>query len=84
MGIDDDVLNQTTIFPNPSSTGIFTVRTTQLDLKFELYNVLGQNLMKGTFNNIENTIDLSNQATGMYLLKIYDGKAVLNMKLMKR
>ena len=40
--------------------------------------------MKGTFNNIENTIDLSNQATGMYLLKIYDGKAVLNMKLMKR
>ncbi|MCH2217615.1 MAG: T9SS type A sorting domain-containing protein, partial [Flavobacteriales bacterium] len=84
LGIDDDVLNQTTIFPNPSSTGIFTVRTTQLDLKFELYNMLGQNLMKGTFNNIENTIDLSNQATGMYLLKIYDGKAVLNMKLMKR
>ena len=83
MGIDDDVLNQTTIFPNPSSTGIFTVRQHNRS-KFELYNVLGQNLMKGTFNNIENTIDLSNQATGMYLLKIYDGKAVLNMKLMKR
>ena len=40
--------------------------------------------MKGTFKSLENTIDLNNQAAGLYLLKIYDGKAVLNMKLMKR
>lgn len=84
LGVGDDVLNQTTIFPNPSSTGIFTVRTRQLDLKFELYNMLGQNLMKGTFNSLENTIDLNNQAAGLYLLKIYDGKAVLNTKLINR
>ena len=83
LSISDEELNATTIFPNPS-TGIYTIRTVQSGLNYEVFNVLGQSVLRGTFNDTENTINLQNQTTGMYLLKVYDGNAVLNVKLIKK
>lgn len=66
-----------TITPNPTKD-IITIHG---DLnKVEIYNLLGKLL--ATSN--KNTIDLSNQKTGMYILKIFTDKRVTTTKILKQ
>ncbi|WP_400077436.1 T9SS type A sorting domain-containing protein [Winogradskyella sp. R77965] len=62
-----------TVYPNPANTNI-TIKSsdqTQID-SVELYNVLGSRVF--TANNlINNSIDVSEMANGVYLLKVNSG-----------
>ena len=69
-GINDAWYNQNengVIFPNPSSTGIFTISDELENAEVEVYNVLGAKV----YSNIpfQNTIDLSAQAKGVYVIQ---------------
>ncbi|MFY0483267.1 T9SS type A sorting domain-containing protein [Flavobacterium sp. PLA-1-15] len=73
------------VYPNPSK-GIFNLKLDNaLDIEFEVYNILGQTIIKGSSNSNQSTIDLSAQTEGVYLLKITDkvSSKTKNFKLIK-
>ena len=66
-------LDRLTIFPNPAKTTI-TIKSadqTQVD-SVELYNILGLRVL-ATSNLINDSINVSEMATGVYLLKVNSG-----------
>lgn len=72
------------VFPNPS-TGIFTINGNGNSLKYELYNVLGQQVKAGELANGTGTVDISSAANGVYILKLADGTGkTANYKLSKK
>lgn len=66
-----------TITPNPTKD-IITIHGA-ID-KVEIYNLLG----KRVCSTNKNTIDLSNQKTGIYILKIFTNKKVTTTKVLKQ
>lgn len=60
------------IFPNPSSSGIFklTHNSKVGKLKMSVVNVLGINIYEGVADDFVHTIDLSAQPKGVYLLTV--------------
>ncbi len=63
--------NQLQISPNPS-TGQFIIQLpgTQSDYPTEVYNMLGQKVEQHTLSTAQNTLNLSNQAAGMYFVYV--------------
>lgn len=75
-------VNTVSIFPNPSN-GQFTL-TTDEDLDNStvcVYNVVGAQVYTATMSGTNNTIDLGNQATGIYTLVIKTAEGVHTEKL---
>lgn len=73
------------VYPNPSN-GIFNLKfDTTVDFQFEVYNLLGQTIKKGSSNSNQHQIDLSGNAEGVYLLKVTDivSNKTKNFKLIK-
>ncbi|MFP4844293.1 T9SS type A sorting domain-containing protein [Winogradskyella sp. PE311] len=73
LSSNDIVQTEFSVFPNPAKTNI-TIRTsddTQID-SVQLYNIVGVNVLSTT-NLVNDSIDVSNMATGVYLLKINSG-----------
>ena len=54
------------VFPNPSSTGIFTISDELENAVMEIYNVLGEKVYSNS--HFQNMIDLSSQAKGVYVI----------------
>ena len=72
LGVEDVAVNkEISIYPNPSSNGIFTVNT-DTTLKYEVYNVLGQSVKTGELTSVNNTVNLSSSQKGIYILKLVD------------
>lgn len=76
-----------TIFPNPSN-GIFNLNintTTVKELEIKVLNSIGQVVFaKNNFNNIVNIneqIDLSNNASGIYFVTVTTEKSITTQKL---
>ena len=55
------------IFPNPSSTGIFSISDELENTEIDIYNVLGEKVY--STKHFQNTIDLSSQAKGVYVIQ---------------
>lgn len=74
----NELLNAVSIFPNPSN-GIFSLQGLNNDLtnsKIEIYNSLGSLIYNSKLKQDLNQIDISNQAKGIYFVKISnDGKS---------
>ncbi len=69
-GINDTWYNlneNAVIFPNPSSTGIFTISNALENAEVQIYNVLGEKVY--STKHFQNTIDLSSQAKGVYVIQ---------------
>lgn len=84
VGIETTVVPKIEFYPNPS-TGVFTCMMQYGKPKSELkiYNVLGKLIYSTPLLSGANTIDITNQAAGMYFYKVTSqGKDVANGKLM--
>lgn len=57
------------VFPNPSSTGIFTINNEFENASFEVYNILGEKIYSNSQG--QNIINLSAQAKGVYTIQFY-------------
>jgi hypothetical protein len=81
----DDVAFRTSvkIYPNPSS-GIFNI-VSENNLNYRLSNMLGQVIKTGNLNQTGN-IDISSNATGVYMLNVKDMASgrTANYKLIKQ
>ncbi len=66
-GIEDQLSNHIYIFPNPSTSGIFTISDQLGTIKNAVvYNTLGQEILRLDTNK---TINLSNYPAGNYLVR---------------
>lgn len=71
------------IIPNPASEK-FTIRFPSLISKgtVEIYSMLGGNVfIENISDKLETEIELKNVSSGMYLIKVYDGKSAYNSKI---
>ena len=76
---------QISISPNPS-TGSFNILISEPTKNgtIEVYNNIGELVLSKTVTSQQNTIDLSNQANGLYFIKaISDNKIVGSQKIVK-
>ncbi|MCI4667750.1 MAG: T9SS type A sorting domain-containing protein [Bacteroidia bacterium] len=71
------------VYPNPSSSGIFSVEVSSElnleDLKIVVFNLIGERVYEAHIHHdaqqFNHLIDLSGEATGMYLLEISHQKS---------
>jgi len=81
----DDAALSTKIFlyPNPSSDIIYLVNPTDNDLSHvEIYDITGKYIGQKVIEN--NKIDILSLQSGMYMVKIYEGKNLIsNQKIIK-
>ncbi|TRW26539.1 T9SS type A sorting domain-containing protein [Flavobacterium zepuense] len=73
LSIGQAALNgEAKVYPNPSN-GLFTVKVPSgYSPNYTVYNLLGQEVTKGLLTNNLDTVNLSNAAAGVYLLKVID------------
>ena len=59
------------MYPNPSNSGLFTVRMDEVgtDHHLEIIDITGKRIKSLVVNNTTERIDLSNSPKGMYLLR---------------
>lgn len=81
--------NDITIYPNPSN-GVYSIlfsNKTNEKPSLEVINVLGQivytKILSGAGSNLTETLDLSNQANGIYLVRINNGTETIAKKIVK-
>jgi hypothetical protein len=63
-----------TVYPNPT-TGIFTINNVETQLtscNLEIYNLLGEKVYSSRIQHPISSINISNQPSGVYFLKIID------------
>lgn len=78
----DENLNSFKMYPNPINGNKVYFKTTE-DLSVNIYNVLGKLLKSSKITETKNSIDISNFAKGIYLVKISSGKQFISKKLIK-
>jgi len=92
IGIDENELaNRINIYPNPS-TGIFTVSVNmpqqQDEVGVEVLDALGRTVQKTTVvasgSTTEFTLNLTEQPTGLYMVRLHFGNAVVVKKVTKQ
>lgn len=75
------------VFPNPTTDGVsISIGNYQNEaLEFQLFDLQGKLLDKGTINSAETLVDMQNLATSSYMLNVYqNGKIVQSFKIVKQ
>ena len=80
--------NNLVVYPNPSN-GILNIDATNnaslTDVEVTVYNVLGNKIYSNHYSNLlHETIDLSSQASGVYLINAQNGSKVSHFKVLKQ
>lgn len=74
-------LNELTVFPNPSDSGIFNLKTQNQLQSVTVFDTLGKLINTiSDFTSESHTIDLSSYNNGMYFLKIADANGNTTVK----
>ncbi len=71
------------IYPNPTSFNYIFIKNNK-DVKIEVYNVLGKQLMQSTITQSNPKLDISSLYSGIYLLKISDDRNSISKKIIKK
>lgn len=66
-GVEDNLFN-VSIYPNPASNRL-NISAASTIQNAEIYNVLGKKVMNVTINKTSESIDISNLASGVYMIK---------------
>ncbi|GAB4158756.1 MAG: hypothetical protein Tsb0033_12300 [Winogradskyella sp.] len=76
-------LDQVSIYPNPTNTGRVTISSSNNDaMNVQVFDVLGKQVKNETLTN--NTLNVSDLNTGVYILKITQNNATTTKKLVIR
>ena len=69
-------------YPNPVKGNNLTVTTSSRDLKtVNIYNVLGKKVFSQRFSSMNKTMNVSEIASGVYIMKVYEGNNITTKKL---
>ncbi len=70
------------IYPNPSNSGVFTIRQQNHIAEIKIYNVIGEQIYSTPVTDLETRIDLSKQVKGIYFMQlIYGDKNATTKKI---
>jgi len=70
-------------YPNPNN-GVFTITTSQKNKnRIQVYDVLGKIVKQSEMNNDTYTMDISDQPSGIYFVKIQTDKESITRKIVK-
>lgn len=85
LGVDDSVAKNSNVkvYPNPVND-ILTISFEHGISSVSIYNLLGQEIFTKSINANETTIDVSNLATGTYLVKVQVDNEVKTLKVIKK
>ncbi len=73
LGIpDNEEVGKLVIYPNPASTTITVMNGKYPNLVYRFYNVIGQQLLKGSLSNTLNEINVESFSKGIYFLHLID------------
>ena len=85
-GVAENSTQKILVYPNPT-TGVFTIECKSTNLNgccFRIYDIFGKLLISNNLTKENNTIDLSSQPAGIYLLQlIEDGESAGFQKIVK-
>lgn len=89
ISINNNTLdNSISIYPNPSTSGLVNLKinlASVSDMTMDIYDITGKKLRSFQLKDIRTgvyTIDLSQYANGIYMLKCSDGNSVSSKKIM--
>jgi hypothetical protein len=82
LGVEDNTLDGFSFYPNPTSDVVNLKATSTID-NVAIYNFLGQRVIE--MNNAANRMELnvSNLATGTYIMKVSIGGEIGTYKVIK-
>ena len=91
LSVSDNItaLEEVLIYPNPSN-GLFNVElqsNQSADIEISVYDVRGRIIFEDRYDNtlrFEQTIDLSQVNSGIYIMEISDGKNTINKRIIKQ
>ena len=69
------LFEQTSIYPNPNR-GIFNISTNISELQVDIFSAIGKKITSKIINRNEEKIDLGNQASGVYFIKLKSNKNI--------
>lgn len=86
LSVSQNTLETVTLYPNPTNSKVFFDNSNSNFKEVSIYNYLGQEVTKTSFNSsIQNQeIDMSNLATGIYVLKFNTGESSKSVKVIKQ
>lgn len=83
LNIEENALEMISVYPNPTS-GIFTLDVNGNDhLNLEIYNSIGELIFKEIIHS-NKTIDLSNNADGVFFVRIINNEQFKTFKIIKQ
>ncbi|MDN3619637.1 endonuclease [Polaribacter undariae] len=80
--VDSSIFNSFKMYPNPTDGNAVYFKITE-SAEVNIYNVLGKLIKKAAINTNNNSIDTSNLAKGIYLVKINSENQSITKKLIK-
>ena len=86
LDVDEFGFDNFSVFPNPNK-GEFTIKLNNAlssDVNVEVYDLRGRNIYKKTYKNtsdLNETINLNNVQSGMYILNVSDGERKSTKKI---
>ncbi len=81
LGSEDEILGTLKLYPNPVTNGILNISLNTKEGNYEIINLLGQSIKKGTLTE---TINVSSLKAGVYLFKVSTGDRISTQKFMKK
>ncbi|MCK5787376.1 MAG: lamin tail domain-containing protein [Chlamydiia bacterium] len=82
LSINKNKVSELSIYPNPVSFGSFVLTTSSMGTKeVSIYNVLGSQVFRQNFNSSKLEVNISNFDSGMYFVRVVEGKNISVNKL---
>ncbi|MBO6880460.1 T9SS type A sorting domain-containing protein [Winogradskyella sp.] len=86
LGVDEVELDDSTapsIYPNPVSSGELHIKLNSAtpELDYVMYNVVGGIVKQGTLVSGDNKLDVTNVSSGVYVVRMTNGKYVSTQKV---
>lgn len=80
-GLDDNAANRVSVYPNPSKD-VFNIKGEGIR-RIDVFNAFGQVVFSAETSKDTFQVDLSDKATGVYLLRVVTESGVTNQQLIK-
>ena len=83
-GVDSIPRNVVLVYPNPTF-GLLNVTLTTFDNEsYQLFDMMGKEIKRGSFTSAQTTIDISEEGSGQYLLRIFSKGKYQDYKIVKK